>query len=154
MTQAETKSADIVVEEIFPHAPETIWKTLTSGEHMNRWLMKSAGFEPVKGTRLTLHTTAAGAWDGVIHCEVLEVLPNERLSYSWRSGHDDNNAQYGSRIDMVVTFTLTKVEGGTRLRVVHAGFVMPKNETSIRNLGEGWKIVVGNIGAMSGGRAD
>ena len=29
---------EIVVEEVFPHAPETIWKTLTTGELIGRWL--------------------------------------------------------------------------------------------------------------------
>ena len=143
---------DIVVEEVLPHAPETIWKTLTTGELIDRWLMKSTGFEPVAGTRFTLQTTPAGAWDGVIHCEVLEVVPNERLSYSWRSGHD-GNTEYGSRIDTVVTWTLAKVDGGTRLRVVHSGFVLPKNATTFRNLSEGWKEVVGKIGVIAGGRA-
>ena len=143
---------DIVVDEVFPHAPETIWKTLTTGDLIDRWLMKSTGFEPVEGTRFTLQTTPAGAWDGVIHCEVLEVVPNERLSYSWRGGHD-GNAEYGSRLATIVTWTLAKVGGGTRLRVVHSGFVLPKNATTLRNLREGWKQVVGKIGAISGGHA-
>jgi uncharacterized protein YndB with AHSA1/START domain len=108
--------------------------------------------EPVEGTRFTLQTTPAGEWDGVIHCEVLEVMRNERLSYSWRGGHD-GNAEYGSRLDTVVTWTLAKVDGGTRLRVVHSGFVLPKNTTTFRNLSEGWKKVVGKIGVISGGRA-
>ncbi len=143
---------DIVVEEVLPHAPETIWKTLTTGELIDRWLMKSTGFEAVQGTRFTLQTTPAGAWDGVIQCEVLDVMPNERLAYSWQGGHDDN-AEYGSRLDTVVTWTLAKVDGGTRLRVVHSGFVLPKNATTFRNLGEGWKKVVDKIGVISGGRA-
>ena len=36
----------IVVDEVFPHAPETIWKTLTTGDLISRWLMAPAGFEP------------------------------------------------------------------------------------------------------------
>ena len=52
----------IVVDEVLPHAPETIWKTLTTGELILRWLlMPSTGFEAVKGQRFTLQTTAAGA---------------------------------------------------------------------------------------------
>jgi uncharacterized protein YndB with AHSA1/START domain len=151
MTQAAMKTAtqDIVVEEVLPHAPETIWKTLTTGELIDRWLMKSAGFEAVEGARFTLQTTPAGAWDGAIHCEVLEVMRNERLSYSWRGGHD-GNTQYGSRLDTVVTWTLAKVDGGTRLRVVHSGFVTPRNDSAFKNLTEGWKKVVGKIGAISG----
>ena len=38
---------EIVVDEIFPHAPETIWRTLTDGELMARWLgMTPSGFAP------------------------------------------------------------------------------------------------------------
>ncbi len=142
---------DIVVEEAFPHAPETIWKTLTNGGLVGRWLlMTPTGFEPVKGARFTFQTTPAGAWDGVIHCEVLEVIPNERLSFSWRGGDDSNNGRYGSLLDTIVTFTLVKADGGTRLRLVHSGFVTPKNETAFRNMSQGWKGVVGRIGDLSG----
>jgi uncharacterized protein YndB with AHSA1/START domain len=152
MTQAAVKfdTQDIVVEEVFPHAPETIWRILTTGELIGRWLgMKPAGFEPVKGARFTFQTTPAGAWDGAISCEVLEVMRNERLSFSWQGG-DDGNAQYGSRLDTIVTLTLTKVDGGTRLGLVHSGFVTPKNDFAFRNMSEGWRKVVGRIGAMSG----
>lgn len=141
---------DIVVDEVFPHAPKTIWKTLTSGALMARWIeMTPTGFEAVAGNRFAFQTTPGGAWDGVIHCEVLEVIPNERLVFSWKSGNE-GNVGYGSRVDTIVTFTLAKVENGTRLRLVHSGFVLPKNETAFRNMGEGWKKVVRSIGTISG----
>jgi uncharacterized protein YndB with AHSA1/START domain len=150
-TATKLDRQDIVVEEVFPHAAETIWKTLTTGELIGRWLMmKPTGFEPVKGARFTFQTTPAGVWDGVIHCEVLEVMRNERLCYSWQGGHDSNAQQYGSLLDTIVTWTLAKVEGGTRLRLVHSGFVTPKNDSAFRNMSGGWKKVVGRIGAMSG----
>ncbi|MEJ0069494.1 MAG: SRPBCC domain-containing protein [Pseudomonadota bacterium] len=153
MTQAAVtlETQDIVVEQVFPHAPETIWKTLTTAELMSRWLhMNPTGFAPVKGTRFTYQTTAAGAWDGVIQCEVLEVVPNQRLAYSWRGGHDANNGQYGSRLDTVVTLTLEKLDHGTRLRVVHAGFVLPKNAPAFKSMSGGWQKVIGTIGALAG----
>ena len=131
----------IVVDEVFPHAPAVIWKALTSGELIGRWLMAPKGFEPVAGSHFTFQTSAAGKWDGTIHCEVLEVVPNERLSYSWKGGHEDNDG-YGSKLETVVTFTLSKTGTGTRLRLVHSGFVLPKNDTAYRNMGEGWKKVV------------
>lgn len=141
---------DIVVDEVFPHAPKTIWKTLTSGALIARWIeMTPTGFEPVTGNRFTFQTTPGGAWDGVIHCEVLEVIPNERLVFSWKSGNE-GTVGYGSRVDTIVTFTLAEVENGTRLRLVHSGFVLPKNETAFRNMGEGWKKVVRTIGTISG----
>jgi uncharacterized protein YndB with AHSA1/START domain len=149
-TALKSHTQQIVVDELFPHAPETIWKTLTNGELMGRWLgMTPTGFEAVKGKRFTYQTTAAGAWDGVIHCEVLEVIPNERLAYAWKGGHEAN-AGYGSRLDTVVTFTLSKAENGTRLRLVHSGFVLPQNEIAFTNMGGGWKKVVPRIGALAG----
>lgn len=139
---------DIVVDEVFPHAPETIWKTLTTAGLMGRWLMAPAGFKPVEGTRFTYQTKPAGAWDGTIQCEVLEVTPPERFVYAWRGGHADN-VGYGAPLDTVVTFLLSGVEGGTRLRLIHSGFVLPRNETAFRNMSDGWKKVVGNIGAVT-----
>lgn len=149
-TLLQARSREIVVDEIFPHAPETIWKTLTSGELMGRWLgMAPAGFEPVVGNRFTYRTTPAGLWDGTIRCEVLEVIPNERLAWSWQGGHDANKG-YGSRLDTIVTFTLEQAEGGTRLRLVHSGFVLPRNETAWRKMSGGWTQVVQRVGAIAG----
>jgi uncharacterized protein YndB with AHSA1/START domain len=140
---------EIVVDEVFPHAPEQLWKTLTNGELMGRWLMAPTGFAPVKGTHFTFQTTPGGAWDGVIHCQVLEAIPNERLVYAWRGGHE-RNVGYGAPLDTVVTWTLARVNGGTRLRLVHSGFVLPRNETAYKGMSEGWIKVVARIGALSG----
>jgi uncharacterized protein YndB with AHSA1/START domain len=151
MTNAALKpdTQDIVVDEVFPHAPETIWKTLTTGELIGRWMMAPTGFEPVEGKHFTFQTRSAGAWDGIIHCQVLEAIPNERLVYAWKGG-DDGNVGYGSRLDTVVTFTLSRVENGTRLRLVHSGFVLPNNDTAFKSMGEGWKKCVPSIGAIAG----
>ena len=143
---------DIIVEQVFAHSPETIWKTLTDGALMRRWLpMPSTGFEAVVGARFTFQTTPAGAWDGVIHCQVLEVIPNERLAYSWQGGNE-GNVGYGSKLDTVVAWTLTRVEGGTRVRLVHAGFVRPSNDAAFENMSGGWQKVVGNVDAVASER--
>ena len=107
MNQAATmpRTQDIVVEDVFAHAPEIIWKALTDGSLIRRWMMEPKGFEPVVGNRFTFTTKPAGAWDGTIQCEVLEVVENERLAYRWTGGHEAN-VGYGSRLDTVVTFTL------------------------------------------------
>lgn len=147
-TAVKPATRDIVLEQVFPHAPETIWKVLTSGELMGRWMMKPAGFQPVEGTRFSFKTTPAGAWDGTIACQVLQVVPNQRLAYAWQGGHEAN-VGYGAPLDTVVTFTLSKVEGGTLVRVVHSGFVLPKNDTAFTNMGEGWKKVLHNLDTVA-----
>lgn len=143
----------IVVDEVFPHTLDVVWKTLTTPEMMARWLrMEPKGFRAAVGTRFTYQTTPAGAWDGVIRCEVLEVEPLERLSYAWTGG-DDGNVGYGSRLDTVVTFLLSAVDGGTRIRLVHSGFVLPRNESAFKNMSEGWAKVVQTIDSIAAEQA-
>jgi uncharacterized protein YndB with AHSA1/START domain len=151
MNDAATKTAarEIVIDTVLPHAPEKIWKTLTQADLVQRWVkMPVKGFAAVKGTRFTYQTTPAGGWDGVIHCEILEVVPNERLVYSWQGGHE-SNAGYGAPLDTRVTWTLARAEGGTRIRLVHSGFVLPRNETAFTNMSNGWKKVVGIVEAVT-----
>ena len=140
---------DIVISEVLPHAPETLWRALTTGGLIGRWLMTPSGFEPVEGNRFTFQTTPAGQWDGVIHCEVLQVIPNKRLAFAWRGGHE-SNVGYGSQLDTVVSFDLAPASEGTRLRLVHSGFILSKNETAFRSMSEGWKGVVHKIDEVAG----
>ena len=108
---------------------------------------------PVVGTRFTFQTKPAGRWDGTIVCEVLEVEENARLSYSWSGGHEDNDG-YGSRLDTIVSITLAPVDNGTRVRLVHSGFVLPQNGLAYRNMGEGWKHVTQRLGAVIADEVD
>jgi len=139
---------DIVVDEVFPHTAEVVWKTLTTPELMGRWLMAPTGFEPTKGNQFTYQTTPAGEWDGVIHCQVLEVIRNKRLVHTWSAGHEANTG-YGSRLETVVIWTLIEVDGGVRVRMVHSGFRTPTNDFAFRNMSEGWPKVVQSVAAIA-----
>ena len=134
----------IVMDEILPHGVDLVWKALTDGPLMARWMMPPTGFAPVVGTEFTFQTTPAGAWDGLIRCKVLEVEAPRRIAYAWTGG-DEGNQGYGSRLDTVVAFTLTPVADGTRLQLVHSGFVLPKNAVARQNMGEGWPKVLGRL---------
>jgi uncharacterized protein YndB with AHSA1/START domain len=151
MTRTDTATipAEIVVEDVFPHRPEALWRALTDGALMARWIMEPSGFAPVPGTQFTFQTTPGGAWDGTIHCEVLEVVPNERLSWRWQSGHPSIEDGYGAPLDTRVTFTLAPSDGGTRLRMVHSGF-RPSNHSAYEGMSKGWPTVVGRLGELAG----
>ena len=144
---AETK--DIVIDEVFPHTAETVWNALTSAQLIARWLMPPTGFEAVEGKDFTFQTKPGGNWDGVIHCRVLEVVANRRLVYAWKGG-DERNTGYGAPLETVVTWSLTPVEAGTRIRLVHAGFVLPRNESAYTVMSGGWKKVVRQLDEISG----
>ncbi|WP_128926582.1 SRPBCC family protein [Bradyrhizobium guangxiense] len=147
--QARHQTRDIVIDEVFPHTAETIWKALTSAQLIGRWLMQPTGFEAIEGKAFTFQTTPGGNWDGVIHCQVLEVVPNRRLAYAWKGG-DARNTGYGAPLDTVVTWSLTPVEAGTRISLVHAGFVLPRNESAYSVMSGGWKKVVRKLDEISG----
>lgn len=140
MADGQTQK-DIVIDEVVPHTPSTIWHALSSGELMNRWLMPQTGFKAVKGTRFSFQTKPDGDWDGMIYCEVLRAEPNECLSYTWKSGVE-TPAGYVPRLDTVVTWTLTRHDLGTHLRIVHSGFVLPRNESVFKNINGGWAVVL------------
>ena len=146
--QGDTRA--IMVDETFPHTPNVVWRVLTTPELMSRWLkMTPTGFVAEVGNQFTYQTTPAGKWDGKIRCEVLELVPDERLVYSWRGGHADNIG-YGSLLDLTVSMFLEPVEGGTKLRVIHSGFDLPRNETAFSGMSGGWKGVVARIGEIAG----
>lgn len=141
-------TAEIVVDDVFPHAAATIWTALATGELIDRWLMPQQGFAAIVGSRFFFQTPPSGDWDGVIHCEVLEIVPNERLVYSWKSGVQTAEG-YVPRLDTVVTWTLARHDSGTRLRLVHDGFVMPKNEAVYRNINAGWSGLIPRLMAVA-----
>jgi uncharacterized protein YndB with AHSA1/START domain len=149
--QGSVRTREIVVDQTFLHAPEVVWRALTTPSLMTRWFkMVAVGFEPVVGNRFTFHTDPAGDWDGTIQCEVIEVVPNERFVYSWQGGNA-HNVGYGSLLDTTVTFTLLRIDGGTRLRMVHSGFEAPRNDTAYKNMSGGWPEVIGRLGDLTRG---
>jgi uncharacterized protein YndB with AHSA1/START domain len=147
MTKETTR--DIVVEDVVPQPPEKVWKALTSAGLISQWLMPT-DFEPAVGKRFTFKTKPIGDWDGVVHCEVLEIVPNRRLVYSWKGGADATAASpYASRLDTTVIWTLQPEGRGTRVRMVHAGFRSPLNDFTYDMMSPGWNRIVTRLGEMS-----
>ena len=66
------------------------------------------------------------------------------LKYSWKGG-SDSNTDYGTRLDSTVTWTLTRVEQGTHVSMVHDGFVFPGNQFAFNVMGQGWGRILDTI---------
>ena len=111
--QATATARAIEVDYDLAYPPEKVWRTLTEPDLLAKWLMPN-DIAPRVGHRFTFQTdpVPAAGFDGVVHCEVLVVEKNRRISYAWRGG----------QIDTVVTWTLTATATGTRLHLEHAGF--------------------------------
>jgi uncharacterized protein YndB with AHSA1/START domain len=137
----EEQTQDILVEYDIAHPPSKVWRALTDAKLVAAWLMPN-DLVPVVGHHFTFRAQPMPGWDGVCHCEVLEVKPEELLSYTWRGGVEEAS-KYGSRLDTVVTWTLTPTSsGGTLLRLVHSGFT-PKNAYAFEAMSKGWRGKVG-----------
>ena len=119
MTDTQTRS--VVVEREIAYPPEKIWRALTQPHLIEEWLMKN-DFKPVVGHRFNLRAD----W-GAVDCQVREVEPNKRLSYTWGA--------YG--LESVVTWTLTPTSKGTQLRMEQTGF-RPDQEQAYQGAKGGW----------------
>ena len=133
MTGTATETRSVVVEREIAVAPDRIWRALTQPQLIADWLMKN-DFAPVVDHRFTLR----GDW-GAVDCRVLAVEPNKALSYTWDA----------MGLESVVTWTLTPVDGGTRLRMVHNGFRLPLNEVALKGMTGGWTVILPRIGKLA-----
>lgn len=132
---------DLRLIETYPYPPERVWRALTDPTAMADWLMPN-DFEPKIGHRFQFRTKPAPGFDGIVHCEVLELEPPRTLAFSWRGGG----------VETVVRFTLERVAGGTCLHFEQTGFQGAKGVMVSFILGSGWKkkILPHNLPAAAG----
>ena len=118
-----------IIHEVTYDAPiSRVWDALTDSEQLAAWLMPN-DFSPEVGHTFTFRTKPAPGFDGIVHCEVKEVIAPTRLVYSWAAGN----------LDTVVTWELEERPGGqTRLRLTHDGFRFFKDLFIRTMLTAGW----------------
>ena len=138
MTAPMTALRSIVIERRLPHAPDKVWRVLTEA-HAHRAMADAERLPADRRPPFHLQgeAEAIGDWDGIVRCEVLACEPNRLLRYSWVGGAAGNKT-YGSLSNSTVTWTLTPVDGGTHLRMEHAGFRSPDNDFAYEAMSPGW----------------
>jgi uncharacterized protein YndB with AHSA1/START domain len=119
---------EITLTMTYPQAPREVWHALTDRDLLAQWLMPN-DFAPRLGHRFTFRAPPAPGFDGIVQCEVLELIAERRLTISWRGGG----------IDTIVRFELEPAGKGTRLQFSHAGFAGVKGRLIALLLGNGWK---------------
>lgn len=126
---------DIRHQFILPHPPEVVWEYLTKAELLALWLMPN-DFEPRVGHKFRFRTKPKkkAGFDGTVYCEVLEVVPCEKLVYSWKGGLSGESPA----LDSTVIWTLAPCEAGTVLQLEHSGFRGLKNYLAYVIMNLGW----------------
>jgi uncharacterized protein YndB with AHSA1/START domain len=131
--RSQTKA--IAFEFDLPHAPDKVWRALTVPELLSEWLLPVVGFELGPGKAFTLRAPEKPGWDGTVHCQLLEIEPLRKLTYTW---------VVGDFIDTVVTFTLTPTAEGTHMLLVQSGF-RPDQKQNFGGARYGWRLMAGKL---------
>jgi len=127
MSESTENNRSVVIERVFHHSPEKLWRALTESPLLAQWLMNN-DFEPVVGRKFQFRAEPVPQWNGLIDCEVLIIEPLKQLSYSWGT----------MGIGTVVLWTLSPAEGGTHVRVEQSGFG-PNQERNYQGAKYGWQ---------------
>src|ERR1700685_4632241 len=90
-SNAAPTARTLVVERVFPHPPEKLWRALTESSLLAQWMMGN-DFEPVAGRKFQFRTDPKPNWNGIVDGKVLVVEPMKQLSYNWAVGTSENSA--------------------------------------------------------------
>jgi uncharacterized protein YndB with AHSA1/START domain len=120
-------------EILIPQPREQVWLGIADSNTLAEWMFPN-NFEPRVGHRFMFHVppNPKANFDGlVVHCEVLECDPPNRLAFSWSAG---------GLVGTQVSFRLEPEGEGTRLLFEHSGFdvSLPFGEQAFKGAEFGW----------------
>jgi uncharacterized protein YndB with AHSA1/START domain len=134
------KNEPFVIERTF-HAPaDKVWKAITDRDQMKQWYFDLAEFKPVVGFEFSFEGGKPGGKCYVHRCVITEVIPQKKLTYSWRYEGEAGNS--------FVTWELFPDGDKTKLKLTHAGLeTFPKTNPDLAkdNFVKGWTDIVGRM---------
>ncbi|MXV13757.1 SRPBCC family protein [Hufsiella ginkgonis] len=132
---------DLTIKWALPYPVEEVWHCLTDPEIISQWLMQN-DFKAEVGHQFRFHTRPIPkmGFDGIVYCEVKEVVPLQKLVYTWKGGPKPGVIE----LDTLVTWTLKTTADGTEVTLVQAGFQGFKNYISSLFMGSGWRKKIRN----------
>lgn len=132
-----TPAQTIIVERVFATTVDALWRALTEKDEMKQWYFDLPEFKAEVGFTFTFAGGPSPERQYVHLCEVMEVVPGKKLSYSWRyEGYIGNS---------LVTFELYPQGEKTLLRLTHAGletFPSDNPDLAKHNFEVGWDAIV------------
>jgi uncharacterized protein YndB with AHSA1/START domain len=134
VSNTDTETASIQLEQFIPHPPSKVWRALTTPSLMGKWWAEG-DIRPEVGHRFTLDM---GTW-GMQPCEVLEVVPESLVRYSFTES-------------WILTWRLEPEGKGTRLFFEHDGFDLskPADQQAFTAMGGGWAQILPNLAKVAG----
>jgi uncharacterized protein YndB with AHSA1/START domain len=125
----------ITNEWIYDQSPNEVWEYLTQADLIALWLMPN-NFKPMPGYEFQFTTKPIPSLDldGIFYCKILEIIPLQKLIYSWKGG--PGNGVF--TLDTVVEWVLEKHGNGTKLSLKQTGF-KEINHSIFTGMTNGWQ---------------
>ena len=139
-----TQSTDRIERKILLKASRArVWRALSNAEEFGSWFgvkLKGQSFAP--GQRTRGQVTHPGYEHLTFEVLIERMEPERMLSWRWRPGAVQDEADFAAAPTTVVTFKLEDAEGGTLVSVVESGFdALPPDRrlAAFRENTEGWE---------------
>ena len=123
--------SSIECDQFIARPPAAVWRALTEPDLLASW-WAPGDIKPIVGHRFTMDMAE---W-GVQACEVLRVEPEKLLVYTFAEGV----------LDTTVTWRLEPEGTGTRLFLVHDGFV--PGSPALEGMGNGWPGLLAHLAVV------
>jgi uncharacterized protein YndB with AHSA1/START domain len=130
------KGEPLVAEYTYNAPVASLWQAITDNSKMKQWYFDIPEFRAELGFRF--HFYAGNKGKEYLHlCEVKEVAPGKKLSYSWQ--YKDHPG------DTLVSFELFAEGEKTRVKLTHTGLESFPDQADFRrsNFQEGWTYILG-----------
>ena len=113
MYKYSTISTMISTKIVIKAPASTVWKALTDKSQMKEWYFDIPDFNLEEGATFYFYEPG-GANEYHHRCQIREVIPHTKLSYTWR--HPSH-----SKEESVVSWFLKEVDEGTEVILQHEG---------------------------------
>jgi uncharacterized protein YndB with AHSA1/START domain len=131
-------SKPLVTERIYNAPVAKVWKAITDNNEMKKWYFDIADFKPEVGFEFEFNGEGKEGEKYFHLCKVTEVIPEKKLTYSWRYDGLEGNS--------FVTFELSAEGEKTKLTLTHTGLeTFPANNPDFakESFTKGWNYITG-----------
>ena len=157
MTRKKTQPTAVRLERVMPAPPREVYRAWLDPDLLRRWLapggitVRRAEVEARVGGHFRIWHVKSGADIGGFECEIVELVPDERIVFRWGFVGPERTA--GAVFDSVLTITLHAARrGATRLTLIHERLddlaaAMPHIADSVQ---VGWELVLEKLAVTLG----
>lgn len=127
-----------IIVRNFDTDASSLWRALTEKDLMKLWYFDIPDFKAEIGHNFSFLGTSEDGTQYKHLCEITELIPYEKLTYSWRyEGYEGIS---------YVTFELEELDQHTKLTLTHAGlesFPLSNPDFAKENFAAGWSHIIG-----------